>query len=147
MKDQDRFYLRQARNIAEDCSKDPSTRVGAYIARANGKPVSFGYNGFPSGCDDDPKLYADRATKYRRTVHAEANAIVTARQDVSGCTLYTWPFQPCSHCAGLAIQAGIARVVSLRCDNPRWAESFEEARNLFAEAGVALDLLEPEALA
>ncbi len=34
-------------------SKDPSTQVGACIVSRDNKILSMGYNGFPSGCDDD----------------------------------------------------------------------------------------------
>ena len=71
-------------------------------------------------------------------VHAEANAVATAcLHGVSfrGCTIYvTAP--PCSQCAGLLIQAGIARVVwsgTLRDD---WRESVEVALAMFREVGI-----------
>ena len=37
-------------------SKDPSTQVGACIVSQDNKILSMGYNGFPSGCSDDPAL-------------------------------------------------------------------------------------------
>ena len=41
-------------------------------------------------------------------------------KSVHGCVLYTWPFQPCSRCAGLIIQSGITRVVSVVHSEDRW---------------------------
>lgn len=138
--DWDRRFLGLAENVAQ-WSKDPSTKVGAVIVRNDKTVASMGYNGFPRGCDDDPSIYEDRELKYARVVHAEANAIVTAREPLHGYTLYVWPFMPCTTCAGLIIQSGIRRVVSLKNDNPRWEQAFARAQLMFREAGVLLDLL------
>jgi dCMP deaminase len=116
-------------------SKDPSTKVGAVIVRPDRTVVSMGYNGFPRGCNDDPKLYADRETKYRRVIHAEMNAILTAKEPLHGCTLYVWPMPPCDRCAAHIAQAGI-KVVYAPFPEPRWAMSCEAGRTLLAEAGV-----------
>ena len=48
----DRRWLELAQYISK-WSKDPSTQVGAVIAREN-KLISLGYNGFPEGIDDSP---------------------------------------------------------------------------------------------
>ena len=45
---------------------------------------------------------------------------------------------PCSECAGMVIQAGIKRVVTLVNTNERWKESFKITTNMFDEAGVKL---------
>lgn len=121
-------------------SSDPSTKVGAVIVRSDRTQVSQGFNGFPRGTSDAPSLYADRETKYARIVHAEANAIVMAREPLHGHTIYVWPFQPCASCSGLIIQSGIKRVVSFASDNPRWRDVFDHGAAMFAEAGVQLDL-------
>lgn len=134
----DRDFLAMAEWYALRKSKDPSTKVGAVITRGR-EVVSVGYNGFARGVDDSPERYATRDVKYRLIVHAEVNAVVFARQDLSGCTLYTWPFLPCAPCAAIMIQAGIARVVapelpvSLR---ERWAKDLELSRLQFCEADV-----------
>jgi dCMP deaminase len=120
-------------------SKDPSTKVGAVIVDPRRVVRGMGYNGFPRGVCDTPERYADRPTKYKLVVHAEANAILNATGDVRGCVLYcTW--HPCSACAALIAQAGIAEV---RCPapDPRWAEDGAFARMILDEAGV--DVLPP----
>jgi dCMP deaminase len=119
-------------------SRDPSTRVGAVILRPDKTIASVGYNGFPRGTNDNPTLYAERPVKLLRTVHAEANAIVTAREPLHGCTTYVSPLHPCATCAGLIIQAGI-RTVRYRApaETPfAWHESFGQAMDLLREAGV-----------
>lgn len=121
-------------------SKDPSTRVGAVVADGR-RVVAVGFNGFPAGCDDAEHLYADRERKLRRVVHAEVNAVLSAGRPVRGLTVYTHPLPPCCRCAGLLIQAGIARVVAPAPPPAlaeRWGEELAEARRLFAEAGVIL---------
>ena len=121
-------------------SKDPSTKVGAVITR--GKfVVSLGFNGHPAGVEDSTGRLHDREMKYRTIIHAELNAILSARQPLEGCTLYVVPFMPCSNCGAVIVQAGIKRVVTLESNNERWAESFEITRTIFAEASVDLVIL------
>lgn len=125
-------------------SHDPSTKVGAVIADPDRRVVSVGYNGFPRGCDDSPELYADRARKYKRIIHAERNALLFACRPVHGCTVYTTPFPPCAACAAMLIQAGITRVVAPEPPGDifgRWHEELAEAGALFAEAGVSVELV------
>lgn len=122
-------------------SKDPSTQVGACIVAPDKTIVSMGYNGFPRGCDDSPELYADRNVKLLRTIHAEVNAIITARRDLTGCTLYVSPLHPCSNCATVIIQSGIKRVIYRTPPGSadaaiRWIASFTQAVQMFDEAGV-----------
>jgi dCMP deaminase len=116
-------------------SKDPSTKVGAVIVDKNNRIVSIGYNGFPKNIEDDDRLI-DRNTKYNIIVHGEINAILFANKSVEGCTLYTYPFMPCQRCAGLIIQSGIKRVVSLANEIDRWEKDFELSRKLFVESNI-----------
>lgn len=119
-------------------SKDPSTQVGAVIVDEKNRIVSVGYNGFPQKISDNDRLN-DRDKKYNVIVHAEANAILFANRDLSGCTIYTYPFQPCSSCSGLIIQSGIKRVVTVRTNNDRWRTDFSTAAQMLIEAEVAID--------
>jgi len=123
-------------------SKDPSTQVGAVIVDQKNRIVSVGYNGFPRGIKDNSKKLIDRSTKYDIIVHAEANALAFANKSVEGCTLYTFPFQPCSRCAGLIIQSGMKRVVSVVHLDERWKKNFSLAQKLFAEANVEMEFLD-----
>lgn len=142
----DRRFLDLAHHIS-GWSRDPSTKVGAVIVRPDKTIASVGFNGFPRGVADLDERYADRPTKYRMVVHAEANAIVSAREPLHGCSLYVHPLFPCSSCAALAIQAGIVRVATPppEGDLERWRESFEASAEMFVEAGVAFDLVETRA--
>jgi len=134
----DRRFVALAQHIA-GWSKDPSTGVACIVVGEDREIRSTGYNGFPRGVADDERL-DDRELKYPIIVHAEENAVAqAARTGVSlkGCTAYLWPLPPCSKCARLLIQAGIATVVSLDKPTPeRWKEDTERAAALFAEASV-----------
>ena len=134
----DNRFLDMAK-LVSTWSKDPSTKVGAVIVDPSNRLVSVGYNGFPKHVTDNERLL-DREKKYDIIVHAEVNAILFANKKVNGCTLYTWPFQPCPRCAGLIIQSGISRVVSIRNRNPRWVDDFITAKQLLLEASVKLDI-------
>ena len=135
----DMRFLELAKLVAS-WSKDESTRVGAVIVDEDRRIVSTGYNGFPRGVADSPELLANREVKYKLIVHAETNALLFAKRDLTGCTMYTWPFMSCAQCAGKIIQAGITMVVSVENDNPRWAADFELSKSMFTQAGVNLVL-------
>jgi dCMP deaminase len=139
-----RRFLELARFVAA-WSRDPSTKVGAVVADQANRVVSLGYNGFARGVRDNPERYADREMKLKMVVHAERNAILFAAKDLKDCTLYTWPFQPCSVCAAMVIQVGISRVVApVMTDElrARWGEDVRLAERMFHEAVVALELVE-----
>lgn len=99
-------------------SKDPSTQVGACIINPkNNRVLSLGYNGFPNGCSDDVFPWGktnrkEEDNKYSYVVHAELNAILNAKQDLVGSTLYVTHF-PCAECAKAIVQSGIKEVVYL----------------------------------
>jgi len=123
-------------------SKDPSTKCGAVIIDTQKRIISMGFNGFPAGTDDSEELYYDRERKYRRVLHAEKNALLFARQNLTGYTIYVWPMPSCSQCAAAIIQSGICRVVTIvpnREPEGRWSDDIVETRQMFSEAGVVLN--------
>lgn len=134
-------FMQLAETVAT-WSKDPSTQVGACIVDNDTRTVlGLGYNGFPRGVADTPERYADRPTKYAMIVHSEANAILNAQGRVlAGSVLYTTKF-PCTSCAKLIIQAGIAAVVTMPIDpksasDQRWLAEHQIAWQMFYEAKV-----------
>ena len=136
----DMRFLQLAAHVAT-WSKDPSTKVGAVIA--NDKfLVSVGYNGFPSLVYDTEKRLEHRETKYKMIVHAESNAIISAKRDLFGYTMYCSLF-PCTTCAGLIIQSGIHKVVAPQLTDPalkeRWQDSMDTGMAMFIEAGIACE--------
>lgn len=137
-----RRFIALAAHVAQ-WSRDPSTQVGAVIVRPDKTIASLAYNGFPRGVRDLPSRYADRPVKYSMVVHAEANAILTAREPLHGYTLYS-TLMTCNECAKLIIQAGISQVVA-----PRPADGREQpvAMQMYEEAGVTVTLLPTDAIA
>lgn len=136
----DEYFLRIA-FVAASKSKDPSTKVGAVIVRPDRSIVSLGYNGFPRGVADTLERLHDRNTKYSLVVHGEMNAILSARESLSGYTLYTVPLMPCDRCFVHVIQAGIKRVVFTAATpdhEVRWGEAFARVRALALETNIQL---------
>lgn len=130
----DTRFIALADHVAE-WSKDSSTKVGCVIVDTKKRVVSLGFNGFPVGVLDD---VTSREQKLRRTVHAEVNAVSFAARSVEGCTAYV-THAPCSNCAAILIQHGIAEVVFPAPEagfRERWKDSYTEALSMFGEAGV-----------
>lgn len=128
-------------------SKDPSTKAGAVIIDSNRRIISVGYNGLPKGISKEHRYLDDRKVKYAAILHAEHNALIFAKQDLRGCTLYTWPLSSCAHCTSMFIQADIERFVFP--DTPhkikdRWEWNIGIADRLRVEAGVAVTRVEEE---
>lgn len=140
----DNRYLGLCEYIAK-WSKDPSTKVGAVIVDPQDNSiVSLGYNGFPRQVLDTPDRLENRETKYRMIVHAERNAMLFARRDLRGMTLYTMPFMPCARCAGMIIQAGISRIVTVVPPldiESRWGADLAIALKMITEAHVQLSYI------
>jgi len=132
----DKRFLELAQVVAS-WSKD-GTKVGSTIVDKRQRVVSLGFNGYPRGVEDN--LDVPREERLARILHSEANALLFAQRDVTGLTMYvTRP--PCSNCAALIIQAGIARVVFPTPPEDfaeRWAASMITSFAMFEEAGVTL---------
>lgn len=136
----DRRFLEVAAMVA-GWSKDPSTQVGCVIVDQGRRILSTGYNGLPRGIVDDPALLEHRETKLRMVIHAEANALLFARRDLSDCTLYVSPMPPCAQCAAKIVQAGIRRIVTRSPTAEqldRWRTDFLLALLMYTQAGVEL---------
>ena len=127
-------------SLISSWSKDPSTKVGAVITRGN-RIISTGFNGPPQKVHDLQERFLDREIKFRIVLHAEINAILFAKRDLTGCTLYcTHP--PCTQCAAMIIQSGLEKVI-IPWISPefyeRWKTDIDLSMKLFSEAnGVVL---------
>ena len=120
-------------------SKDPSTQVGACIVDSHHKIVSVGYNGMPTGIDEQKIPWGHGEgldSKYLYVCHAEFNAILNTRNGsaLDGCKIYVTLF-PCNECAKAIIQTGIKEVVYL---DDKYHDHVEEqaSRRLFDMCGV-----------
>ncbi|MEJ2612555.1 MAG: dCMP deaminase family protein [Candidatus Thiodiazotropha sp.] len=118
-------------------SKDPSSQVGAVITDGN-RIISLGYNGFAAGVEDKQERLSDRDCKLSLTIHAEENAMIFAKRDLSGCTVYvTHP--PCPRCASKLIQEEVGRVVFVSPSDDflsRWSDDLRLSTEMYREAGV-----------
>ena len=105
----DEYFIHISKAVASK-SKDPSTKIGAVIVDENHRPISFGYNGLPQGAKEEFLTLTERPLKYHYVIHAEMNAILFAKRDLSGCTLYC-EYAPCDACLKHIIQTGIKTVI------------------------------------
>jgi len=119
----DSMYMDIAERVSE-MSYDIETKVGAIIVK-DGNIISMGWNGTPSGFDNDCKHPSTGAT-LSTVIHAEANAICKlARTGGNGsdATLYT-TLSPCMECTKLILQSGISEVVIVKADE-RYMEGYK----------------------
>lgn len=125
-------------------SKDGKTQNGACIVDPHNKIIGIGYNGLPTGCDDnDEQFWHDEDdadllnSKHTYVVHAEKNAIYNCMaHDMAGARLYTTQF-PCHTCAQAIIQVGIREVIFLRQKQHAHHQLINQAvHKMFDAAGV-----------
>jgi dCMP deaminase len=127
----DEAYMQMAEIWARR-SKANRSQVGCLIIK-DSQIISDGFNGMPSGSDDDVCEYLvpqsagwdarDEDIKYElrtkpEVLHAESNALMKISEHgglgAHGATLYT-TLSPCFDCAKLIKQAKIKRVVFRKC--------------------------------
>jgi dCMP deaminase len=95
-------------HLVSQRSPDAQTRHGAVLVDHDNRVVSTGYNGFPGG-GPDHLLPNTRPAKYPYIIHAEMNALLAARCDLRGCSLYVTGI-PCKSCLLHVIGAGIKKI-------------------------------------
>lgn len=108
----DKRYLRMAAIWAEN-SYCKRRQVGCLLVKDK-MIISDGYNGTPTGFENDCETEDNRSKAY--VLHAEANAITKVAKSSNsseGSTLYVTD-SPCIECSKLIIQAGIKRVIYAR---------------------------------
>ena len=105
----DNIYLDMAERWST-LSKANRMKVGCLIVK-NGQIISDGYNGTPSGFDNNCE--DENGYTKEEVLHAESNALMKlacSTQSSEGATCYI-SISPCFNCAKLLIQAKIKRVV------------------------------------
>lgn len=108
-KEWDEYFMEIAAAVATK-SKDPSSKNGCVIVDQNRRPISLGYNGLIQGADENKLTLSERPMKYYFSIHSEMNALIFAKQDLTGCTLYN-NIATCDNCLKYCLQAGIKRFV------------------------------------
>ena len=112
--DLDNTYLKMAETWSE-LSKAKRKKVGCIIVK-DGAIISDGYNGTPSGFNNDCEFedpFNKKLVTKPEVLHAESNAITKlakSTQSSNGATVYI-TISPCVECAKLIVQSGIKRVV------------------------------------
>lgn len=109
--------------------------VGA-IAAKDGRVLSSGYNGAPTGLAHC--VHDEEGVPCRRAIHAEANAVAFAAKhgvSLEGATVYI-THSPCFSCAQLMINSGIVRIV--------YSHLYRDTSplELLAEAGITVEQIE-----
>lgn len=145
--DNDTYFMRMAELVS---TRSTCTRraVGAVIVKEK-RVLTTGYNGAPRGskhCVDmgcvRDELSVPSGTRHElcRGVHAEQNAVVQAAYfgvSIKDSTIYSTTF-PCSMCAKILINAGIAELV--------YKEDYIDAlsKRLFEETAVKIRHFRPK---
>lgn len=122
-------------------SKDSNTQVGACIVSEENKILSVGYNGMPTGCNDDEMPWEREGetleTKYPFVCHAELNAILNrSTGSLQNARIYVSLF-PCNECAKAIIQSGIKEVVYME-DKYADTDGVRASKKMFEMTGVKM---------
>ncbi|WP_124099805.1 dCMP deaminase family protein [Ruminococcus sp. Marseille-P6503] len=122
-------------------SKDSNTQVGACIVSEENKILSVGYNGMPTGCNDDEMPWEREGealeTKYPFVCHAELNAILNrSTGSLKNSRIYVSLF-PCNECAKAIIQSGIKEVVYME-DKYADTDGVKASKKMFEMTGVKM---------
>lgn len=107
----DMAWLTAALSFGLRMSKDPQRKLGACVVGLDARSVAFGYNGLPAGIPETPENWS-RPLKYEYVIHAEINAMDSARFDLREATIYC-ALKPCHVCMGHMLNRGIWRVIWL----------------------------------
>lgn len=135
-------YLNQAEFIANNYSKDPSSRIGCLIVSSDNVILSQSWNGFPRGIVDSEDRLNNRELKYQYIQHSELNSITNAARNgiaLNNSTLYVYGLPICSNCAGAIVQSGIKNVyirLKENVDMSRWHDSWNISKIIFHESKV-----------
>lgn len=134
-------------NLAKEVatwSKDPDCKVGVVIVSPDRRLFTSGYNGFPVGIEDKRNRLLTKSVKLKYTVHAEVNAIINARRDLTGWIMYSTK-PPCLDCAKAMIQAGISSLWCPAVDvESTWFNENMEALALLKEAQIQAFVIRDE---
>jgi dCMP deaminase len=132
-------YMKTAETFAE-LSSARRLHVGAIVVKDD-RIISIGYNGMPSGWDnncEDEVHYFPKMTELKtkpEVLHAETNAIAKLAKSTEsglGATLFV-THSPCLDCAKLVYQSGINSVYY------RNAYRSDDGINFLAKAGVTVN--------
>lgn len=143
----DEYFMTITRQVAER-STCLRRRVGAVLV-FDKRILATGYNGVPKGIEhcasrgcirEQQQVPSGQRHELCRGLHAEMNVLVQCAQygvRAQGATIYSTSY-PCSLCAKMLINCGIARIVT----DGEYPDDL--AKEMFAEAGVMVHDMERE---
>jgi dCMP deaminase len=99
-------YALKLAQVAALKSKDPYIQVGCCLLRHDNSVASLGFNGFPSGMEED---WNDRNERRKYVVHSETNALRYVRPEE--CYLAAVTLLPCNDCLKSLASYGIKKIV------------------------------------
>ncbi len=130
-------FMRQARFVANEFSKDRSTKVGALILDPEDYAVlTQGYNGMPRGIDESLEERHTRPLKYAFFEHAERNALYNRMRPLLKGSLVVTTRAPTIGCVRALLSVGASYAYF-----PQWSADDADApvaRALLSEAGVVV---------
>ena len=112
-------YMKVAKDFS-DLSHARKLKVGAIIVKDN-RIISVGYNGMPTGWDNECEEVHTEEGEYEahvwyktrpEVIHAEMNAIAkvaASTESAQGASMFC-THTPCTECAKMIVQAGIKEV-------------------------------------
>lgn len=106
------FFMKVAELTAVELSTAKRLQVGAILVKDN-RIISIGYNGTPSGWDNNCEHEVDGCLVTKpEVIHAEMNAIgklAESNESGKGSTMFV-THAPCMECAKLIAHSGIIKV-------------------------------------
>ena len=140
-------YIKVAKDFA-DLSHARKLKVGAIIVKDN-RIISFGYNGMPTGWDNECEERHVEEGEYEahvwyktrpEVIHAEQNAIAkvaASTESSEGASMFC-THTPCTECAKMIVQAGIKEVfISEHYES----DNYKSGEEVLAESGVEVQLI------
>jgi dCMP deaminase len=141
------IYMKVAKDFA-DLSHARKLKVGAIIVKDN-RIISFGYNGMPTGWDNECEEIRTEEGEYDvhvwyktkpEVIHAEMNAIAkvaSSTESSEGASMFC-THTPCTECAKMIVQAGIKEVF---IGEVYESDAYKSGEDLLEESGVRVELV------
>lgn len=138
-------YLPIAESVAS-LSKDGRNKVGAIALGPVGFEIrSTGVNGLPRKVEEHHPERHEKPEKFFWYCHAEENLVANAARfgaSLEGCHVLVTSIFPCSTCARMLINSGIASVTAPAPDpsttSEKWVEESIRSTQMFNEAKVKI---------
>ena len=140
-------YIKVAKDFA-DLSHARKLKVGALIVKDN-RIISFGYNGMPTGWDNECEEMHTEEGEYEghvwyktrpEVIHAEQNAIAkvaASTESSEGASMFC-THTPCTECAKMIVQAGIKEVfISEHYES----DNYKSGEEVLQQSGVEVQLI------